>query len=79
MEALLLPADPKPNVLMDWIVANDVIRPNIILMGHMSVLVVERYVISMQRGGRRMNRGWSRWSCRNARREASKAYETSND
>jgi hypothetical protein len=55
VERFFLAADAKPNVLMNWIVAHNVIWPDIVSLGDVSVLVVQREVISMDRRRRRTN------------------------
>ena len=40
VEGFFLAADAKPNVLMDWIVAHNVVWPDIISLGYISVLVI---------------------------------------
>ena len=40
VERFFLTADAKPNVLMDWIVAHNVVWPEIVSLGDVSVLVI---------------------------------------
>jgi hypothetical protein len=47
VEMFFLTADAEPNVLMNWIVANDVVRPNIVAIGHVAVHVVQSDVIAV--------------------------------
>jgi hypothetical protein len=44
-----LAADAEPNVLVNWIVANDIVCPDIISLGDVSVLIVQREVIPVKR------------------------------
>jgi len=73
-----LPADTEPNVLMDWVVANDVARPNVVATRHVSILIVQRDVITVERRWRRLNRSGRRRICR-ARAEANPANKTDQD
>jgi len=40
VEIFFFAADVEPNALMDWIVANDIVYPDIISLGDISVLVI---------------------------------------
>jgi len=72
----LLAADTEPNVLMDWIVPNDIVWSDIVSLGDVSVLVIQRDVISVERRRRRTN--WAR--CRRIGRDTcGKANEADDD
>ena len=71
-----LPADAKPKVLMKWIVPNNIVWPNIMSLGYVSVLIEQRDVITVSWRGRRMD--WGRiWRCTSD--EAGKADEADKD
>jgi hypothetical protein len=73
-----LPADTEPNVLMNWIVTDDVVRPNVVATRHVSILIVQRDVITVERRWRRLNWSGRRGICR-ARAEANPANKTNLD
>lgn len=78
VEMFLLAAGPKPNVLVDWIVADNVVSPNIISLTHVSVHIVQRDVIAMERRWCRWHRAGRGWICRTCS-EARKTDETNED
>jgi hypothetical protein len=77
VETFFLAVDAKPNVLMNWIVTDDVGRPDIKSIGHVSVNVVQCDVIAMKRRWRRLNRSGPRLICRtcNERRKTNEVDE----
>ena len=75
---LHLATDAERNVLMDWIVANDIVWSNIISLGDLAVLVIQREVISMERRRRRTNWTGCRWIGRTGG-QAGKANEDDDD
>jgi len=79
VEMFLLAADTEPNVLMDWIVPNDIVWPDIISLGDVSVLVIQRDVISMERRRRRTNWAGCRRIGRDTCGQPGKANEADDD
>ena len=74
---LFLPADAKPKVLMQWIVPNNIVRPNIVSLGYVSVLIEQRDVIAVDWRWRRMD--WARWIRRYTCGKAGKTDEADKD
>jgi hypothetical protein len=72
-----LASDAKPNVLMDGIVPDNIVWPDIISLGYNTILVVERDVISVCRHGRWLHR--PRWIFRDTCAKSSEADDADED
>jgi hypothetical protein len=72
-----LASDAKPNVLMEGIIPDNIVWPDIISLGYNTIFVVERDVISVCRRGRWLHR--PRWTFRDTCAKSSEADDADKD